>query len=178
MTQIGLAAKHGVRPDAQALIERLRARVGLPTGKVIARRSGLIPAGATLPIAHKGRVMLVGDAAGHVSPLTGGGIAQTLRLGRRAAQLTADWLLVGAEHPGIALAREAPKFRGKLWLRRLLDLAPPNWMWNLCLSSVPFKSLAQSVYFHKRGQAGSVTDMRSDEPARRPANLTDGPVGD
>ena len=178
VTQIGLAAKHGVRPDAQALIERLRARVGLPTGKVIARRSGLIPAGATLPIAHKGRVMLVGDAAGHVSPLTGGGIAQTLRLGRRVAQFTADWLLVGAEHPGIALAREAPKFRGKLWLRRLLDLAPPNWMWNLCLSSVPFKSLAQSVYFHKRGQAGSVTDMRSDEPARRPANLTDGPVGD
>lgn len=176
VTQIGLAAKHGVRPDAQALIEVLRARMGLPSGRIIARRSGLIPAGATLANVHRGRVMLVGDAAGHVSPLTGGGIAQTLRLGRRTAQLTADWLLAGAEHPGPALAREVPSFAAKLWLRRALDLAPPNWIWNLLLGTMPFKTLARSVYFHKRGQDGSATDEHAGSPVPLPVNQKPGPV--
>jgi flavin-dependent dehydrogenase len=122
--------------------------------------------------------MLVGDAAGHVSPLTGGGIAQTLRLGRRAAQLTADWLMAGAEHPGVALAREAPRFAGKLWLRRALDLAPPNWVWNLTLGTLPFKTLAQSVYFHKRGESRSAPGVKSGPPQVLTANQSERSVRD
>jgi flavin-dependent dehydrogenase len=97
--------------------------------------------------------MLIGDAAGHVSPLTGGGIVQTLRLGRRTAQLAADWINAGGEHPALALAREAPRFRTKLWLRRMLDLAPPNWVWNLALGTAPFRAFAQTIYFHQRGDS-------------------------
>jgi flavin-dependent dehydrogenase len=151
VTQVGLAARHGARPDARAFLKVYAQRLRLPEPRIVGRRSGLIPAGATLKRTFDGRVMLVGDAAGHVSPLTGGGIVQTLRLGRRTAQLAADWIHAGGEHPARALAREAPRFAAKLWLRRLFDLAPPNWVWNLTFGTAPFRALAQSVYFHQRG---------------------------
>lgn len=154
VTQVGLAASRGVRPDARAFLKAYTARLGLRPPRVVGRRSGLIPAGATLRRTFDGRVMLIGDAAGHVSPLTGGGIVQTLRLGRRTAQLAADWIQAGAEHPARALARETPRFRRKLLMRRLLDLAPPNWVWNLAFGTAAFRAFAQSVYFHQRGEAG------------------------
>jgi flavin-dependent dehydrogenase len=157
--QVGAAARHGTRPDIESLVQLLQSRYGLAKGRVIARRSGIIPAGATLRRTHVGRVMLIGDAAGHVSPLTGGGIAQTLRLGRRTAQLASDWLLAGAEHPGPALARAAPRFRTKMVMRRMLDLAPPNWVWNAALKTMPFRSMAQSVYFHRRSPGGGAPDV-------------------
>ena len=138
----------------------------------MARRSGLIPAGATLARTHVGRVMLIGDAAGHVSPMTGGGIVQTLRLGRRTAQLAADWINADGEHPARALAREAPRFRTKLWLRRLLDLAPPNWVWNLALGTAPFRAFAQTVYFHQRGEAG-VGEGQGATAKAAPSEVTD-----
>jgi flavin-dependent dehydrogenase len=158
VTQVGLAARHGVKPDVRAFLEVYRQRLGLPERRIVARRNGLIPAGATLHRTHVGRVMLVGDAAGHVSPLTGGGIVQTLRLGRRVAQLAADWIRAGGAHPAYALAHEAPRFRAKLLLRRAFDFAPPNWVWNLAVGTLPFRALAQSVYFHRRvGEHGSET---------------------
>lgn len=149
--QVGAAARHGRRPDIEGLVGMLQQRHGLAKGRVLSRRSGIIPAGATLRRTHVGRVMLIGDAAGHVSPMTGGGIVQTLRLGRRTAQLASDWLQADGEAPGPALAREVPRFRTKLVLRRLLDQAPPNWVWNLALRTMVFRSVAQSIYFHRRG---------------------------
>ncbi len=155
VTQVGLAARHGFRPDARKFLEVYRRRLDLPERRILARRSGLIPAGATLTRTFVGNVVLVGDAAGHVSPMTGGGIVQTLRLGRRTAQLAADWINAGGEHPGRALQREAPRFRAKRLLRRALDLAPPNWIWNLAVGTAPFRAFAQGVYFHQRGQAAA-----------------------
>jgi digeranylgeranylglycerophospholipid reductase len=165
VTQVGLAASRGVRPDAQAFLRAYTARLNLRPPRIVGRRSGLIPAGATLNRTFDGRVMLIGDAAGHVSPLTGGGIVQTLRLGRRTAQLAADWIQAGAEHPARALAREAPRFRRKLLMRRLFDLAPPNWVWNLAFGTAPFRAFAQSVYFHRRAQTGD--EMTERPPAAR-----------
>ncbi len=150
--QVGLAASGGVRPDINGFVEMLRRRLGLRLEEPLARRSGLIPAGATLKRTHAGRVMLIGDAAGHVSPLTGGGIVQTLRLGRRCAQLAADWIFAGGDHPAVALGEETPRFRGKLMLRRLLDLAPPDWVWDAAIGTWAFRSLAQATYFHARRQ--------------------------
>jgi flavin-dependent dehydrogenase len=160
VTQVGLAASGGVRPDAQAFLRAYTSRLGLRPPRIVGRRSGLIPAGATLKRTFEGRVMLIGDAAGHVSPLTGGGIVQTLRLGRRTAQLAADWIQAGAEHPARALARETPHFRRKLLMRRMLDLAPPNWIWNLAFGTSGFRTLAQRVYFHRRGEAGDEAGER------------------
>jgi digeranylgeranylglycerophospholipid reductase len=100
------------------------------------------------------RVMLVGDAAGMVSPVTGGGIHTALHYGRRAAVLIANHLGHRGPDPVAVMAREAPRFGAKLWLRRALDLAPPNSLINALLMTTPAQRLAQRLYFHSRGESG------------------------
>src|SRR5260221_14052291 len=61
--------------------------------RVIERRAGRIPAGGLVTPWSAPGVLLVGDAAGLVSPATGGGIRLAFQFGRRAAQAIADHLL-------------------------------------------------------------------------------------
>jgi hypothetical protein len=98
--------------------------------------------------------MLIGDAAGLVSPLTGGGIHTALSFGRRAAQLVSDYLLDRGPQPVAAFAREIPHYRLKRLLRAGLDLAPPNFVINAMLMTPPARALAQRIYFHRRGENG------------------------
>ncbi|MBU6299615.1 MAG: NAD(P)/FAD-dependent oxidoreductase, partial [Alphaproteobacteria bacterium] len=114
-------------------------------------RSGLIPTGGVVGNLGRGRVMLIGDAAGLVSPVTGGGIHTALSFGRRAAQLVSDYLNDRGLAPAKVLAREVPRYRAKLALRALLDLAPPNVLINAALMTHPMRALAQRIYFHSRG---------------------------
>jgi flavin-dependent dehydrogenase len=150
-TQIGVAARRPVKPDMAALLERVRGLCDLKDIRVIERRSGLIPTGGVLRNIGRGRVMLIGDAAGMVSPVTGGGIHTALHFGRRAAQLTSDWLSDRGPHPVALLQREAPSYRLKKMMRLALDLAPPNMLINAMLMTAPARALAQRLYFHARG---------------------------
>ncbi|MGD0192159.1 MAG: NAD(P)/FAD-dependent oxidoreductase [Rhizomicrobium sp.] len=156
VTQIGVAARRPARPDLRALLEMLKGVCELSRIRIISRRSGLIPVGGTLNTLGTNRVLLVGDAAGMVSPVTGGGIHTALHFGRRAAQLVSDYLVDRGPHPARALKREAPKYRAKLMLRALLDLSPPNMLINAMLMTEPVRALAQRIYFHSRaGDAAS-----------------------
>ncbi|MBS0470069.1 MAG: NAD(P)/FAD-dependent oxidoreductase [Proteobacteria bacterium] len=154
VTQIGVAASRPEKPDLGELLLRLKTVFDIRNIRVNARRSGLIPTGGTLKHLGTNRVLLVGDAAGMVSPVTGGGIHTALHFGRRAAQLVSDYLGDRGPHPVAQMAREAPRFRAKMMMRRLLDLAPPNLLINAFLMSAPAKAVAQRLYFHAR--AGSV----------------------
>jgi hypothetical protein len=95
--------------------------------------------------------MLIGDAAGVVSPATGGGIRFAFRFGRRAAQAIADHLLHLGPRPEAVIAAELPRFGLKRLLRAGLDLTPPNLVLSALLSSAPMRWLAQHIYFHRRG---------------------------
>jgi flavin-dependent dehydrogenase len=106
------------------------------------------------PFAAQG-VLLIGDAAGHVSPLTGGGIRLAFRYGRRAAQLIADHLLRQGPPPEQVLAREMPSFRKKLALRAVMDLGPPNWFYDILIGTAPMRWFARQVYFHRRLPGGN-----------------------
>jgi digeranylgeranylglycerophospholipid reductase len=150
-TQIGVAARRPARPDLGALLDRLKSICDIRKISVRSRRSGLIPTGGTLNELGRGRVLLIGDAAGMVSPVTGGGIHTALHFGRRAAQLVSDYLGDRGIHPATALLREAPRFRMKRLLRSVLDTAPPNVLINAVLMTGPARSLAQRLYFHSRG---------------------------
>ena len=152
-TQIGLAASRPVRPDLGALLRRLKTVLDIRDIRVTSRRSGLIPSGGVVGNLGTRRVMLVGDAAGMVSPVTGGGIHTALHFGRRAAVLVANYLGDRGPAPARALAAEAPRYRAKLWLRRALDLAPPNALINAALMTAPMRRLAQRLYFHSRGES-------------------------
>ena len=149
-TQIGVAARRPHRPDLGELLLRLKTVCDIRQIRVVSRRSGLIPSGGTLSDLGTNRVMLVGDAAGMVSPVTGGGIHTALHFGRRAAQLVSDYLGDRGPHPVAQLVREAPRYRAKLLLRRLLDTAPSNGLINALLMTPPVQALAQRMYFHSR----------------------------
>ncbi|MEX5270725.1 NAD(P)/FAD-dependent oxidoreductase [Kocuria sabuli] len=86
----------------------------------IERRAGPIPVGGLLHRIGCPRGLLVGDAAGAVSPLTAGGLDPCLRLSEHAAALLDDALRTGsrealAHYDGRALRA---RFRGRLMLRR------------------------------------------------------------
>jgi len=153
-TQIGLAASRPARPDLGALLRRLKSVMDVRDIRVTSRRSGLIPCGGVVRNLGTRRVMLVGDAAGMVSPVTGGGIHTALHFGRRAAVLVANYLGCRGPAPAPVLAAEAPRYGAKLWLRRALDLAPPNALINAALMTAPMRRLAQRLYFHSRGDGG------------------------
>jgi flavin-dependent dehydrogenase len=102
----------------------------------------------------KDRVMLIGDAAGHVSPMTGGGIRLAFRYGRRAGQLIADHLTRHGPSPGPILQKEIPGFRLKLVLRSLIEMGPPNWLYNLAIGTPVMRGIARRIYFHRRAAPG------------------------
>ncbi len=170
-TQIGLAASRPARPDLGALLRRLKTVLDIRDIRVASRRSGLIPSGGVVRDLGTRRLLLVGDAAGMVSPVTGGGIHTALHFGRRAAVLVANYLDTRGPLPAQALAAEAPRYRAKLWLRRALDLAPPNALINAALMTAPMRRLAQRLYFHSRGESAESFEAwsRAFEQGAQPA---------
>jgi flavin-dependent dehydrogenase len=148
--QVGLAVSRGKRPDLGPLLARLEPVFGFDGRRVLGRRGGPIPCGGLVRPLATDKVMLIGDAAGMVSPLTAGGIHNALRFGRRAAQAIADHLLAGGPEPSAALARELPGYAAKAALRRLLDTAPPNRLLDQALRTAPMRAFARHIYFHKR----------------------------
>ncbi len=149
--QLGVAARSPKKPEPGNFLNRYASKLGLKDISTSGTRSGLIPIGGPLKYTARGPIMLIGDAAGHCSPLTGGGITLALRLGRRTAQLAFDWLNAGGEHPARAITREVPRFRTKSLMRAVLDLSPPDWIWNLSVGASPFHHLVRAIYFHRRG---------------------------
>ncbi len=86
----------------------------------VERRGGPIPVGGLLRRISGTHGLLVGDAAGAVSPLTAGGLDPCLRLSELAADVLDDALRAGrpdalAHYDGAALRA---RFRGRLALRR------------------------------------------------------------
>jgi flavin-dependent dehydrogenase len=93
-----------------------------PVGPGVERRGGPIPVGGMLRRIASTDGLLVGDAAGAVSPLTAGGLDPCLRLSELAAGVLDDALSTGrpgalAAYDGAALRSH---FRGRLLMRQAL----------------------------------------------------------
>lgn len=151
IAQVGLACRRPDTPDLPAFERKLAALYDFRAARRIGRRGGLIPVGGPVaPFAQDG-VLLVGDAAGLVSPLSAGGIHTALDSGWAAAHAIADHRQEGAEAPARALARTLPRFVWKRTLRALFDVGVPDGLFDAALGTRPFAALARSVYFHHRG---------------------------
>lgn len=166
MTQVGVAVSEGLfgearKPDYAAFLKRIDPTFALWNCEEKAKRSGPIPCGGLVSPLSTRRVLLTGDAAGLVSPLTAGGIRLAFQYGRRAAQAISDYLQAGGPDPGAVMAREYPSFGAKTWLRRLWSAAPPNALLNLALFTPPMQALAQWIYFRKRGFVGLETGPKA-----------------
>jgi digeranylgeranylglycerophospholipid reductase len=120
-------------------------------GPSAAIRAGLIPCGGLVQPVAAPRVLLVGDAAGMVSPVTAGGIHLALKHGLATGHAIADFLSGRRADPLQELLPAYPSFRAKRLLRFLFDHFQSDLAFNLLLATRPVRRAASLVYFHRRG---------------------------
>ena len=159
ITQVGLACRLPGKPRLNDFVAKISALFDFTHARRLNHRGGLIPVGGRVPRWHGQNVLLAGDAAGIVSPLTAGGIHTALESGWRSGHAIADFLRDNGPHPGAALEPHYPRFRLKRMMRRALDANPPNALYNLLLGNPLFRAVAAEIYFHRRAmksrQAGA-----------------------
>jgi len=149
ITQIGIATSDmNEKIDSSKFLEHVKPLLTTSSPKIVGRRGGLIPAGGRLKTFARGNVILCGDAAGIVSPLTAGGIHTALFYGTKLGEALADHLQMGAEHPSTAMGRIYPKFIFKRLLRGLYEYLP-GWASDLAVTSATILPAAKSVFFRQ-----------------------------
>jgi flavin-dependent dehydrogenase len=156
VVQVGLAQRFGrsQAPTTQALaafVNKLAPIVDLRAVAPAAVRAGMIPCGGLVaPVAAR-RVLLVGDAAGMVSPVTAGGIHTALKHGLAAGHAIADFLAGRCDDPSTWFAASYPRFRAKRALRLLFDHLQSDLLFDLMLTTPLVRRAAGLVYFHHKG---------------------------
>lgn len=120
--------------------------------RFVEKRGGRIPVGGIMRRIANERGLLVGDAAGAVSPLTAGGLDPCMRLSTFAANEIANYL--PAEASGSLASYSGEQFRARfisrLWLRRVLKkMEEPALIELACgVMRLPvFRSFAWHVFF-------------------------------
>jgi flavin-dependent dehydrogenase len=153
--QLGLALRHRNAqtrsPDIDGFRQRIHAHVGLPADAVpTTTRAGLVPCGGPVsPLAAPG-VILTGDAAGIVSPVTAGGIHSAWQHGWRVGDAIARHLRGDGAPPEQVAVAATPHFRSKRALRWAYERFQFDWAFDLLLHSAPLRWAAEQMYFHKR----------------------------
>ena len=80
-THIGLAVRKPHKPQLGAFLEKLKGIFDFCVAKVVEHRGGLTPCGGAKKQWYTQRSILLGDAAGWISPLTGSDIYSSLQIG-------------------------------------------------------------------------------------------------
>jgi len=155
--------------DPTAALLQFRARVtriiDLRNAKQIETRAGLIPIGGVLRNIANANGLLIGDAAGAVSPLTAGGLDPCMRLSSFAASVVAEYLSTGDVQALQAYSGELfrSRFASRLWARRIAaTLRQPQLLELGCavLRLPVFSRLANHVFFGR----GSFPDVMDQQP--------------
>jgi flavin-dependent dehydrogenase len=138
----------------QMLLEKIAPVIDLRGRRPSSIRAGLIPCGGVVKPVATSRALLVGDAAGMVSPVTAGGIHTALQHGLAAGHAVADFLHGRREDPATWFTASYPSFRAKRLLRFLFDHFQSDLAFNLLLATRPMRAAAGLIYFHRRGVFG------------------------
>jgi flavin-dependent dehydrogenase len=155
---------YAARFDPLKALREFRASVGrivdFKNAKLIERRGGRIPVGGVLRHIANDRGLLVGDAAGAVSPLTAGGLDPCMRLSTLAARVVGDYLETSDTGALAAYSGELfrARFVSRLWMRRVIaNVQAPALVELGCavLRMPAINSFAWHVFFGR----GSFPDM-------------------
>jgi len=153
VSQIGLARRVGKQARPALRLDPLLCKIAsvVTPGDTppVAVRAGMIPCGGVLPVVARERALLVGDAAGMVSPVTAGGIHTALQHGERAGECIARFVRGEVEDPASWFVRSYPRFRAKRALRWAFDHFQSDWMFNRLLGTPLMRRAAELVYFHR-----------------------------
>ena len=162
-THVGVGG-YAARFEPLKALESFRASVAgivdLSRAERVERRGGRIPVGGVLRRLQNERGLLIGDAAGAVSPLTAGGLDPCMRLSTIAARVIADYLATEDEEALKAYSGELfrARFTSRLWMRRLIAAAQQPFLLEAGCALMrlpPFDSLAWHVFFGR----GSFPDV-------------------
>ncbi|HEU4710430.1 MAG TPA: NAD(P)/FAD-dependent oxidoreductase [Pyrinomonadaceae bacterium] len=154
-THIGVGG-YARRFDPPAALEAFRDSVtniiDLRNAKQIERRAGYIPVGGILRNIANKHGLLIGDAAGAVSPLTAGGLDPCMRLSALAADVTAQYLDTGDADVLNAYSGNSfrSRFKSRLWARRIASVFQQRPLIELGLGAMrlPFLNrVARHIFF-------------------------------
>lgn len=120
----GYAESFDPRAALREFKKKTRSLVDLSGSEPIESRGGRIPVGGVLRRIANAHGLLVGDAAGAVSPLTAGGLDPAIRLSEYAAAIVAKRL--ESDDPSRLLDYSGERFRARfvsrIWMRRLIRI--------------------------------------------------------
>ena len=137
--------------------------IDLSRSKPVERRGGRIPVGGVLQRIANERGLLLGDAAGAVSPLTAGGLDPCMRLSSFAAKVIGEYLV--NENPNVLTAYSGELFRARfvsrLWMRRIVANARQPMLLEMACAAMRLpllNSFAWHVFFGR----GSFPDIEAE----------------
>jgi flavin-dependent dehydrogenase len=124
------------------------------------RRGGRIPVGGVLRNIACEQGLLIGDAAGAVSPLTAGGLDPCMRLSTLAAKVIEEYLATGSAAALATYSGELfrARFASRIWMRRLVSMIRQPALLELACASLRLpilNSFAWHVFFGR----GSFPDV-------------------
>jgi digeranylgeranylglycerophospholipid reductase len=156
IVQVGLARRiRGQQANTEAtmsaFLDKIAPLFDFRSREPTSIRAGMIPCGGLVHPVAANRVLLVGDAAGMVSPVTAGGIHTALKHGLAAGHAIAEFLTGKQEDPSGWFVRSYPRFRKKRLLRFLFDHFQSDALFNLLLATKPMRMAASLVYFNHKG---------------------------
>jgi flavin-dependent dehydrogenase len=141
------------KPDdaMAAFLDKIAPAIDLRDAAPTGVRAGLIPCGGVVSPVATSRALLVGDAAGMVSPVTAGGFHTALKHGMAAGNAVANFLHGKAADPAVDFVRTYPSFRLKRALRFIFDRFQSDSAFNLLLATRAMRTAAGVIYFHHKG---------------------------
>ena len=160
---VGVAGYRRGAWDATKALQAFREQLPFAVGHALERRGGLIPVNGILRRIANQRGLLIGDAAGAVSPLTAGGLDGAMRLSTFAADVIVEYLETGdarvlAQYTG---DRFRTRILARRWMRnamRVASAAPPLLEAGFAMLRMPlFQRIAEHVFFAR----GSFPDVRA-----------------
>lgn len=153
VTQIGLAKlpekEKNKRADIEGFMEYIKDELDFDGSELVEKRGGLIPINGLVKPFYNENVILVGDAAGIVSPLTAGGIHTALFYGNRLGELLANHINNKAAHPGDILLKEYPRFFHKHIYRTIFNNLP-DFVFEIMVRFPGFRWIANMMFFLKK----------------------------
>jgi flavin-dependent dehydrogenase len=165
---IGVGGYPGMFDPVQAL-EKFRAGldglIDLRHATQLERRGGRIPVGGVLRSISNRHGLLIGDAAGAVSPLTAGGLDPCMRLSSLAAKVVVGFL--DSQDAQVLSAYSGDLFRARftsrLWMRRIATTLRQPALIELACASLRLPILNQFAWHVFFGR-GSFPDINVEFP--------------
>jgi flavin-dependent dehydrogenase len=164
----GYAAEFNPREALKEFKLKTKEIVDLKDLDLAETRGGRIPVGGVLRRIANENGLLIGDAAGAVSPLTAGGLDPALRLSKFASEIVWERLETG--NPKVLLNYSGELFRARfvsrLWMRRIIKTFTNQKLLELGFTFLRGKiggKFAKHVFFGR----GSFPDVELRQSARR-----------